>query len=296
MNILTIDIGGTSIKSAIYDESGELLHDFPAQDTQVTESGNTIAAQIVSLTKAAQAEREIDGVGISTAGMVDTDRGVIVNAGPNIPQYKGTDLRGAIESHCGVPCSVDNDVNCAALGENWLGAGKDSSSVFCITVGTGIGGAVLIHGKLWRGYNFSAGEVGYMMLPPDGKHYERVCSTSAMVRKYAERKGEEGINGRIIFERAAAGEKEANETIDALVDNLAIGLLNGIYLFAPETVIIGGGIAEQREVLEPKILAALKAHILNEDFLPKKVVCAALGNRAGMIGALRFFLQTVGKA
>lgn len=296
MNILTIDIGGTSIKSAIYNENGELLLDLPAQQTQVTETGNTIASQIVAITKAAQAEMPLDGVGISTAGIVDSVRGVIANAGPNIPQYKGTDLKGAIEHNCGVPCSVDNDVNCAALGENWLGAGKDSSSVFCITVGTGIGGAVLMGGKLWRGYNFAAGEIGYMMLPPDGEYYERVCSTSAMVRKYAARKGEDNVNGKIIFERAAAGEKEANETIDELVDNLSIGLLNGIYLLAPETIIIGGGIAEQREVLEPKIIAALKAHILNENFLPKKIVCAALGNRAGMIGALRFFLQTIGKA
>lgn len=296
MNILTIDIGGTSIKSAIYDESAQLVRDLPAQDTQVTETGNNIAAQIVALTQSVQADMPLDGVGISTAGMVDAERGIIVNAGPNIPAYKGTDLKGAIERECGVLCYADNDVNCAALGESWMGAGKDSHSVFCITVGTGIGGAILLNDQLWRGHNFSAGEVGYMMLPPDGEYYERVCSTSAMVRNYATLTGEQEVNGRIIFERAQKGEAQAQKIIDELVDNLAIGLLNGIYLFAPETVIIGGGIAEQRDMLEPKICAALKARILNEGFLPKKIVCASLGNRAGMIGALRHFLQSTGKS
>lgn len=296
MNILTIDIGGTSIKSAIYDESAQLIRDLPAQDTQVTETGNNIAAQIVALTQSVQADMPLDGVGISTAGMVDAERGMIVNAGPNIPAYKGTDLKGAIERECGVLCYADNDVNCAALGESWMGAGKDSHSVFCITVGTGIGGAILLNDQLWRGHNFSAGEVGYMMLPPDGEYYERVCSTSAMVRNYAALTGEQEVNGRIIFERAQKGEAQAQKIIDELVDNLAIGLLNGIYLFAPETVIIGGGIAEQRDMLEPKIRAALKARILNEGFLPKKIVCASLGNRAGMIGALRHFLQSTGKS
>ncbi|SUO97596.1 ROK family protein [Suttonella ornithocola] len=289
--ILTIDIGGTSIKSALYREDGEAIETFPEQPTQVNQTGNTIAEQIVALAKKVQETHSIKGVAISSAAIIHPIEGKVMAAGPTIPGYAGTELKKSIEQACGVPCTAENDVNCAALGESWLGAAKDSRSVICITVGTGVGGALLMDGKLWHGHNYAAGEIGFIPVPPKGDIYELTASTTALVRMYEEKTGEKA-NGKIIFARAADGETMANEVIDQLIENIATGLFSAIYLFAPETIIVGGGIAQQKQVIEPKLRAALERRIIRPYLMPKKIVCAELGNSAGMIGALRHFLQS----
>lgn len=289
--ILTIDIGGTAIKSAIYAENGDCLQEFPAQATQKTETGNTIATQIATLAMDVKRHHTIDGVAISSAAIIHPIEGKVMTAGPSIAGYAGTELKATIEQATGLPCTAENDVNCAALGEYWLGAGKGSESVFCITVGTGVGGAALMQGKLWHGYNYAAGEIGFIPVPPNGEIFESVASTTALLRFYQEKTGQQ-VDGRTIFQRAAQGEQAAIESIDLLMNNLAMGLCAPIYLFAPETLIIGGGIAEQKAVFESQLRTALERYILRPYLMPKRIVCAALGNRAGMIGALKHFLDS----
>lgn len=288
--ILTIDIGGTAIKTALYNKRGENLVDYPEEPTQVTPTGNSITNQIAAIAQRVQGAQTIDGVAISSAAIIHPYEGRVEAAGPNIPAYIGTELKKTIETATGLPCTVENDVNCAALGESWLGAAKDSNSVFCITVGTGIGGAFLMNGKLWHGYNYAAGEIGFIPTHPDNASFESIASTSALLRDYQRLTGR-AIDGRQLFALAQQGDKDANSAIDDMMEKLAFGLCAPIYLLAPETLIIGGGIAQQKQLFEPKIRAVLTSRILNPYFLPKRIVCAALGNRAGMIGALKHFLQ-----
>lgn len=288
---LTIDIGGTSIKTAIYSKDAILVQELDAHPTpRISEHGDEVADLIVAIANDTKAQFPIKGVGISTTAMVHPEQGHILSAGPTMPNYAGTQLKKRVEAEAHLPCSVENDVNCAALGESWKGAGQNMHSIFCITVGTGIGGAILLDGKLWNGFNFTAGEVGFIPVPPKGDFWEDVASTRALLRDF-EAQYDEKINGKILFERAHAGDVPANQAIDQLVANLVTGLLSGIYLLSPEAIIIGGGIAEQKEMLEPKINAELKRRILRENMLPRVVVCAELGNKAGMIGALRHLLN-----
>lgn len=290
MNILTIDIGGTEIKSAIYREDGTCQRELPNQPTAVTREGNRIGEQIIELVRNVQNDEHIDGVAIASAGVIDPQRGEVVFAGDTIPGYIGTQLAALVTEHSGLPCTAENDVNAVALGESWLGAAKDSDSALCITVGTGIGGAIIINGQLVRGHNFAAGEIGY--LPGvDGKTYEQSASTSALLADYFARTGER-IDGKTLFARAGSGDEHAEAALSRQIDILVQGLLAANYLLAPQAIVIGGGIAAQRDILEPRIRDAFSAHIKSSRLMPQHIRCAVLGNRAGMLGALRHFLQT----
>ncbi len=285
--ILTIDIGGTEIKSALHNEQGELLNTFDNLKTGVTDTDNSITEQVFSLCQQAIGIRELDGVAIATAGVVNPHTGEIVFAGPTIPNYTGTNLKQAVEKTFNLPCSVENDVNAFALGEAWQGAAKDCPSALCLTIGTGLGGAVLINGKLWHGDNFSAGEVGYIPLS-DGKRLEEVASTSAMLKDY-QQKTNNKINGKEFFEYLTSGDKQADNSLNLMIDTLAQGILPAIYLFSPTTIVIGGGIAAQKAILEPRIHQAIADKLPSPRFMPQ-VHCASLGNHANMLGALRHWL------
>ena len=214
----------------------------------------------------------------------------MLHAGPSIPGYSGTALKQTIESQCGLPCSVENDVNAMALGEAWLGAAQNSSSALCLTLGTGLGGAILLEGKLWRGANYAAGEIGVCPLG-DGRRLEQAASTTALLATYAERRGEH-IDGKTLFQRLRAGDANAAYALDHMLGALTDGLLPAIHLLAPETLLIGGGIAAQHDLIEPRLRAQLAGKLPALHFMPKNIRCASLGNRAGMIGALRWYLDS----
>ncbi len=286
--LLTIDIGGTEIKSALHNEQGQLLTAFDNQKTAVSDSDNKITEQVLSLCQQAINTQDIDGVAIDTAGAVNPYTGEIVFAGPNIPNYMGTNLKQSVEQSFNLPCSVENDVNAFALGEAWQGVSRGCQSALYFTIGTGLGGAVLLDGKLWRGDNFSAGEVGHIPLS-DGQRLEEVASTSAMLKDYQRNTGND-INGKEFFRRLKAGDTQADTSLNLMIERLAQGILPGIYLFAPTAIIIGGGIAAQKDILEPLLRTAIAEKLPSPRFMPD-VYCATLGNRANMLGALQHWLM-----
>lgn len=288
--ILTIDIGGSEIKSAVYQASGESVAQFASRPTAVSATDNQIEAQVVALTKEAAAQYPLKGVAISTSGVVNPHSGAIIFAGPTIPNYIGCNLKTAVEQQCGLPCSVENDVNAMALGEAWLGAAKDCDSALCIALGTGLGGALLMGGKVWHGNQFSAGEVGQAPIG-NGLRLEDVASTTSLLKHYEQASGEK-INGKVLFERLKAGEAQAAQSFRYLMEQLTTGLLPAIYLFAPQAIIVGGGISAQREFLEPYLRQAISERLSFPHFMPQQICCAALGNDANMLGALRWFLDS----
>lgn len=290
MNILAIDIGGTSIKYAVFDQHGKMLTEILNKETTKTETDNYILERLYELINETKDAYEIDGITISTAGVVDSQTGTVVYSGPTIPGYSNTPLSDIISDSFNVPCEVENDVNCAALGEYWKGEGVGSQSLALVTIGTGVGGAVIINGQLWNGFNHSAGEIGYIPLE-DGSLLQDRASTSALIKKYEESSNSQGINGKMIFEKAKSGEKVAIEAIGSILNTLTQGLLSIIYILAPETVIIGGGIAEQKEYLEERISKNINEKVIAKRFMPKKIKCAHLGNAAGMIGAVYNYLN-----
>lgn len=291
-NIIAIDIGGTNIKYGVLSLDSTIVKTGEIK-TRVTATENFILEDVDSLIGKLISEFQVSGVAISTAGVVSSKTSEIVHAGPTIPNYKGTNFKKLVNEKYNLPCTVENDVNSAALGEFWKGAGEEFSSGFCLTVGTGLGGALIIDNKLIRGASDSAGEIGYMKIL--GKDIQSVASTKALVKAVAERKGKENINGRIIFDLAKEGDKDSIEEIDNLVKSISQAIENIVYIVNPEVIILGGGIMEQEEYLKPLFEKEIK-RILPEKFISNtKIRFAKLGNKAGLIGALYKFIKLTEK-
>lgn len=288
--IIGIDIGGTSIKADLYDENGKSFQEYREVETHIDyeNQSNDILDQVCQLVEDYQQTHVIDGVGISSAGVVDSRQGSIAYAGYTIPGYIGVNFVETIGQRFQLPVAVDNDVNSAALGETWLGQAKDLSSVVMITVGTGIGGAIVLDGQIVTGHNFTAGEVGY--LPIKGQDWQNGASATALVRLYESKSGKNQQDGRSFFTALEAGDPAAEEALESFLDHLTEGILTISYLLNPEAFIIGGGIFARADLLLPKIKAALVAKVQDERFLPKQLLAASLGNAAGRLGAVKHFL------
>lgn len=292
---LCIDIGGTSIKFAIFSEDGQMVGSMNDVATQQTIGNTEILDTLHSIILDKSMQHIISGVCISTAGVVDTEQGRIQYAGYTIPGYTGTELKAYVEEHFHIPCEVENDVNCACLGEFWKGAGQGSSSMVCLTIGTGVGGAIMSGGHLWHGYSNTAGEIGYMNV--NGKKFQDVASTTYLVQEINAVKGLSGDrawNGYQIFQAAKEGDAQSIEGIQRLVENLVTGLTTIIYLVNPQVIVLGGGIMAQEEMLKPLIEAELRQQIEDPQFLTSQICFAQQKNAAGMLGALYHFIQKQG--
>ena len=229
MNIVGIDIGGTTIKADLYQSDGRSLNQFREVTTEIDfeKKTNQILEQVCQLIAFYKEKFELDGVAISSAGVVDSQAGKISYAGYTIPGYIGTDFRSRILKEFGLPIAIENDVNCAALGEAWLGAAKGHASAVMITVGTGIGGGIIYDGKIVNGSTYTAGEVGYLPME-DGQDWQSLASTTALLALYSQKTGEQGHTGRSFFAAIDQRNKLAQETLDIFLGRLAKGLLTPV--------------------------------------------------------------------
>lgn len=282
---LCFDIGGTAIKYGILDGEKESFLTDGTVPTEAGEGGPAIVNKVTALGEEMLARHRAEGICISTAGMVDWKAGRILYSAPQIPEYAGTEWKDRMEKHFRLPCEVENDVNCAGLAEVHAGAAKGYSAAVCLTIGTGIGGAILLDGKVFHGATGSACEVGYMNMP--GGMFERLGAASALVAAVAARRGIPAgqIDGKSIFEQAKAGARDCLEAIEDMTDVLSMGIANICYVLNPQIVVLGGGIMAQEEMLLPMIRAGLKRHML--PFLEEQILVRAAQNRnrAGMLGA-----------
>lgn len=296
MYYICIDIGGTSIKYGVLSDKGEIFIDGTVS-TKVTEKENFILSDVKKLVRNILDEYrnyEIKGICVSTAGVVNPEKGEIAYAGPTIPKYTGTKIKEELEKEFSISCEVENDVNCAGLGEYWKGAGKGSKSMVCLTIGTGIGGSVILDGKLLNGIGYTAGEIGYMDV--NGSYIQNIASSRYLVEKVQKEKVEkEGITDAItgvdIFELAKKGDEICIAGINEIISNLAVGVRNIIYLLNPEVIVIGGGITAQKEYLEEKIRKEVNDGIISDMFRKTRIELAQQGNQAGLLGALYNFLN-----
>lgn len=290
--IITFDIGGTSIKYGLIDEKkGELTFVERGEvdtDAKVIK-GPGILKKVESIIQENQKTYEIKGIAISTAGMVDAQKGSIIYANENIPEYTGMGLKAYYERVFGIPCWMENDVNAAALGEAVFGAAQGAQSALMLTIGTGVGGALIIDEQVYHGYSGSAGEIGYMWL--NGKHFENTGSTTALVHYVEEKTSQKGLNGKIIFERAKQGDLMYVEAIDVLCRNIIQGISNCVCLFNPQVVVLGGGIMAQKEYLEPIMQKYMQKFLNEEMYRNTTLKFATLQNQAGMAGAYAYWLK-----
>ena len=254
-------------------------------DTEAYKGGPEILKKVISIVADYMDTYEPSGIAISTAGMVDVEKGEIFYSAPLIPNYAGIQFKKVLEKKFGIPCEVENDVNCAGLAESVSGAGVGSSVTLCLTIGTGIGGCILIDGHVFHGYSNSACEVGYMnMLDSD---FQTLGATSILTKRVAARKEEceEKWEGYHIFEAAKDGDKDCILAIDEMSDVLGRGIANICYVINPEVVVLGGGMMAQEEYLKPRIEKSLRRYLVASIADKTKLAFAKHQNDAGMLGA-----------
>jgi glucokinase len=317
-----VDIGGTNQSVAVASSDGQVLAlrrrrlrpGGAAQDV----IANVLALLDESLVEArsqigAQNDVRLCGIGVGFGGPVDVQRGTVIRS-HHVPGWDSYPLRDDLAQRVGAPVVVDNDANAAALGEARFGAGQGHASVLYVNVGTGIGGGVVLNGRLYHGANGMAGEIGHVTVTPDGPPCDcgkRGCleavasgrSLGRRAREAAQREPESArllveaagddaakIEGPHVFTAAAAGDLLATRLIEETAGYLGLALGNVANVLDPSIVVIGGGLSETGEALFTPLRAAVRRHLLPELPAPP-VVPAALGYEAGVIGAVSLALD-----
>ncbi len=283
---LSLDIGGTAIKYAVLDEEA-VFTESGSMDTQAHLGGKKVVDNVRAIIDKYIKKYTLKAVSISTAGMVDTQKGEVFFAGETMPGYSHTEWKNIIEKEYGLYCVVENDVNCAAFAEFISGSGKDSEKMLCLTVGTGIGGSFISEKEVYHGANYSACEVGYMWIDGCEKNFQELCSTSTLCKAVAKKKnaGIEEWNGHKIFEYYKHGDEDCIYEVEKLCKNLSKGIANICYVLDPDTVVLGGGIMEQKDILKDLILKFLSVYLKPVMYEKLDVRFAAHGNKAGLLGA-----------
>lgn len=301
-----VDIGGTKIAAGVVDEKGKVL----ARKRVATagRSAETVERTVSELVKQLQTDFEIEAIGIGAAGFVDEKRSR-VDFAPNLG-WRDEPLRMAVESETGLPVVVENDANAAAWGEYRFGAGQGSDYMVAITVGTGIGGGIIIEGSMYRGRWGAAAEFGHLSVDPGGRPcgcgnrgcWEQYASGNALVREArylaSERRAEaekmldlgdgtpEGVQGVHITNAAREGDPVALAAFDFVSRWLGQGMADVAAILDPECFVIGGGVSEAGDILLGSTVRAFSEAVTGRDHrtLPK-IVVAELGNAAGLVGA-----------
>ena len=290
MNILAIDIGGTMIKYGLVSSDGEILSTDKIE-TEAEKGLENILNKIDNIFKRYKENNPV-GIAVSGTGQINGMIGKVIGGNPIIPNWIGTNLVKILEEKYNLPAVLENDVNCVALGEKWIGAGKDLSNFICLTIGTGIGGGIILNNQLFRGENFVAGEFGHILIKKG--EFEQFASTTALIRLVKERT-EKTLNGKEIFDLEKKEIVEYQEVISEWIENLTDGLSSIVYCFNPANIILGGGVIEQGEPLINKIKNSLFKKIGPQFKEKLNITQAKLGNNAGMIGASYLLLEKINK-
>ncbi|MCP2033532.1 glucokinase-like ROK family protein [Planomicrobium sp. HSC-17F08] len=297
MQLGVIDIGGTFVKYAAVDEEGAFLF-HGSVPTEAAKGGEALVAKVQRLCDELMGKVQLDGISISSAGQIDNVNGRVVFATDTLPGYTGTELAQRISAHTGLPVQAENDVNCTALGEYWKGAARGTKDFLCVTIGTGIGGALFLNGELYTGARFSAGEIGHINLYPNGQPctcgqrgcYEQYASSSALQRLVNARFGD-GQDLKVFFERVKSGNEDAVQLFEQWLDDLTTGLQTLVHLFNPELIVIGGGISAQGDFLQQAILSSLEKKIMPNHRQSLQIKVAEHDNKSNLLGAAKKFLN-----
>lgn len=296
-----IDIGGTFIKLGVVTETGEIIR---RHKVAVDQSG-----QIPVMTTVIDAVKEIcgsepvsryEGIGVSAPGSIDSVNGkVAINPG-NVPNWSGTLICRPLEEAFGIPAAAANDGNCAALGEAWTGAAKGYSEVLCVTLGTGVGGGIITGGRLLEGRSGFAGEIGHFQTHAgEGEVcscgrvgcYEKFASTSALVKK-AMAIDPGWDDGHHFFEAVDAGNADALRLLDEWLDEISYGISGLLQILNSEIVLIGGGVSAREDVFMEPLRRRIFANTIADFTDGLEIRATALGNDAGMVGAVRYLIDS----
>ena len=320
--VVGVDLGATNIVCILLSKEGKII----TQDTRKTfgsEGKEKTISQIINSTRNVLKEGEklgispksILGVGVGGPGPINSDDGII-HVAPNIPGWINTALVKELSEELDLPIFLENDANAAALGEWWLGAGKDVDNLVLLTLGTGIGGGIIIDGEVLHGTRHTAGEIGHMTIKEGGLLcgcgnrgcFEAYASATAVVKRMLVeiKKGKktilvdmvknklEEITCKLIYDTARKGDNLCKQIVDETGKYLGIGIANIVNILNPQKIVLGGGMARAGDLLFEPVRKYVEEHAFNATMEEVSIVPAKLGTNAGAIGAVAFVLKKKG--
>ncbi len=296
---LVFDIGGSSVKHAVMTKNGEVIEKGSYKSERY--DFDLFIKNMLEISRKAKEEHDILGVAISAPGSVDSKEGV-VGGSSALPCIHGPNFKEIFKKELNLTLEIENDANCAALGEVWLGGAKDNRDLAFVVCGTGIGGAIIKDRKIHKGTHLHGGEFGYMILESkrtkDGvefKTWSDIGSTGGLQRTVAERKGisADELDGKKIFELAESGDEVCKEEIENFYFNIAKGIFNLQYIYDPEKILIGGAISSREDFIDKinenmDLLMNTMTHAQVRPVIDK----CKFGNDANLLGALFHYLQS----
>ncbi len=307
---LGIDLGGTNIVAGVVDENYKIIGK-GAVKTNAPRPAEAIADDMALAVKLALKNANVDmkdivSVGIGSPGAIDTDNGTVVFSG-NL-DFANVPLCSMLKERLGVDLYIENDANAATYGEFIAGAGKGTNNFIAVTLGTGVGGGIIIDGKVYSGFNFAAGELGHNVIVVDGEPctcgrkgcWEAYASATALIRqtKASMKQNPDSVmwqiangnidaaNGLTAFDAMRKGDAAGKQVVDRYLSYLACGVINLLNMFEPDMLCIGGGVSNEGDTLLNPIFEAMKNEYFMRSSTHQSVVkVAQLGNDAGIIGA-----------
>jgi glucokinase len=314
--VIGVDLGGTNVRTAVLNRDGEVLARHK-EATNVAEGKEKVIARLVAFINGQRefASREghsVAAVGVGSPGVILSEKGIVVKS-PNFPDWNNLPLRQRLEEALDLPVVIENDANAAALGEQWLGAGRRIRTMILITLGTGVGGGIVLDRKLWSGTDGMAGEIGHMTLFPDGRQcscgnrgcLEMYASARGIVMNYGEELEKDQVpqsdprrnyTAVRIYDAARGGDARAASAMRRMGRHLGIGLASLINIFNPEMIVIGGGVKESWDLFIADTRDEVRKRAFAYPAERTDIVPAVLGDDAGMVGAAALALRKTGLA
>ena len=310
MYYIGIDLGGTNIAVGLVNKAGEIIYkeSVPTNAQRpYTEIIKDMADLTIKVIKEAGVNiDDVKRIGIGSPGTPNCEEGILVFSG-NL-NFRNVPIKAEMQKYINLPVYLDNDANCAALAEGVAGSAKGTKHSVTITLGTGIGGGIIIDGKIYSGFNFAGAEIGHMVMICDGEQctcgrkgcWETYASATALIRQTAKAAQEnpdsiinkliEGdftkINAKTAFDAAKQGDETGNRVVQQYIKYIAEGLINVINIFMPEVVVIGGGVCKEGEYLLKPLRELVYAGVFSREEIPQtQIKTALMGNDAGIVGA-----------
>lgn len=308
-------MGGTKIDVVLANDRGDIKVR-TLRETCASEGRDLVIDRIIDAIKQVSSGVRVDAIGIGAAGACEFETGVITYS-PNLPGWYNISLKSLIEAKVGLPTYLDNDAAVAAIGEHTFGAGIGIDHMILVTLGTGIGGGIIINGELYRGASGSAGEIGHMTIDLNGPRcscgkkgcWEVLASGSALEREATARieAGEETsierndpncsaeVSARSVHKAALSGDRLANELIALTSYYLGIGLVNLVNIFNPQLILIGGGLSNMGAMLIDPAVETVREHAFEISAKAARVELSSLGGDAGPLGAVALALRNMAR-
>ncbi len=296
-----VDLGGTSLRVAAVDGRGRILEKITVASGSRCTSRQALGAMCDAIARLRSKHRRLRflGAGIAVAGILDIEAGVL-RSSPNLPRWRNVPLRRLVGRRLGGRFTLENDANAAALGESWIGAGSKhkTGSLLMITLGTGVGGGIVLDGEVWHGASGMAGELGHITVDPGGPRcgcgsrgcLEQYASATAIARM-ARKAGLRARSAEQLHQLATMGNAKASEVFRGLGQALGVAVAGLVNIFDPALVVIGGGVAGAWEFFSP----AMMEEVRKRSFVyaaGKNIICnARLSSDAGLIGAARLAMR-----